>query len=118
MPSKHPERRLRDILENIEAIGRYTRGLDGTAFATNDLVVDAVERCLSRLCEAAKKLGEHAEALAPDQPWLKIRNLGNVLRHDYDVVERNDLWGIVVRDLPSLQAACRKALAALGHSDE
>jgi uncharacterized protein with HEPN domain len=30
------------------------------AFIANDLVADAVERCLSRISEAARKLGETA----------------------------------------------------------
>jgi len=117
LPSRHPERRFRDILENIEAIEHYTRDLDERAFVASDLFVDAVERCFSRLCEAARKLDEIAEDLAPDQPWKKIRDLGNVLRHDYDTVERPDLWGIVAKDLPSLKVACQRALASLGDRD-
>ena len=54
------------MLVNIEAIEGYTRGLDDETFAASNLIVDAVERCLSRLCEAASKLGGDAEALAPD----------------------------------------------------
>jgi uncharacterized protein with HEPN domain len=117
VPSRHPERRFRDILENIEAIERYTQGLDEAAFVNSDLVVDAVERCFSRLCEAARKLEGLAEELAPDQPWKKIRDFGNILRHDYDMIERKDLWGVVSNDLPSLRAACQRALIALGDTD-
>jgi hypothetical protein len=37
------------------------------------LVYDAVERCLERISEAARKLGEEAEALCPGPPWPLIR---------------------------------------------
>jgi uncharacterized protein with HEPN domain len=113
LPSKRTGRRLQDILDNIDAIGRYTIGMDGEAFASNDLVADAVERCLSRLSEAARKLGKTAETLMPEQPWPKIRGFGNLLRHDYDIVLRPILWEIVVDNLPSLRNACRRALTEL-----
>ena len=60
-----------------------------------------------------RKLGKTAESLVPDQPWPKIRGLGNLLRHDYDVVLRSILWEIVADDLPPLERACRAALKAL-----
>jgi uncharacterized protein with HEPN domain len=113
LPFKRPRTRLQDILYNIEAIRRYTKGLDKKAFLTNDLVVDAVERCLSRISEAAKKLGKQAETLAPDQPWKKIRGLGNYLRHEYDTIRRDDLWVIVRRDLSALHRACEAAIARI-----
>jgi uncharacterized protein with HEPN domain len=114
LPSKRASRRLQDILDNIEAIERYISGMDEKTFVANDLVADAVERCLSRISEAARKLGKHAEKLMPDQPWGKIRGLGNLLRHDYDMVLRSILWEIINDNLPSLRDACREALSDLG----
>jgi uncharacterized protein with HEPN domain len=115
LPSRRPRTRLQDIVFNVEAIRRYTKGLNKQTFARNDLVVDAVERCLGRISEAAKKLGPQAEILAPDQPWREIRSLGNLLRHEYDTIRRDDLWAIVKRDLSSLHKACTKAITALEH---
>ncbi len=113
MPSKRAGRRFQDILDNIESIGRYTRGMSERKFVANDLVADAVERCLSRISEAARKLGKTAETLVPDEPWPKIRGLGKLLRHDYDIVLRSIIWEIVRDNLPSLRRACRKALSGL-----
>ena len=56
MPSERPARRLRDVVANIERIKCYCAGLD------------AVERCLARISEAAVKLGPTAEAVCPGQP--------------------------------------------------
>lgn len=110
MPSKHPHKRFSDIIYNIDAIRRYTAGMNESAFTTNDLVVDATERCLSRISEAAVKLGKLAEELAPAMPWKDIRGLGNRLRHEYDVIERRDLWAIAANDLPPLREACEHAI--------
>ncbi|HEY7243678.1 MAG TPA: HepT-like ribonuclease domain-containing protein [Xanthobacteraceae bacterium] len=116
MPSRRPAERIEEIIDNIEAIHRYTTGLDESGFIANTLVVDAVERCLSRIAEAAAKLGALAPQLMPDQPWHNIRGLGNRLRHDYDVINPRDLWTIVVESLPPLRTACQHALRQLGDS--
>ena len=113
MPSEKPARRLEDIVENVQAILRYTAGMDEAAFEENRLVYDAVERCLERISEAAAKLGELAPVLVPDQPWRDIRALGNRLRHEYDDISQDRLWDIVKNHLPSLSAACAEALRRL-----
>ena len=70
MPSRHdPVDSLADIVENAERIEQYLTGMDRAGFAGNGLMRDAVERCLERVCEAAHRLGEHAAALMPSQPW-------------------------------------------------
>ena len=85
MPSNKPLGRFGDIIYNIDAIGRHIGGYDEPAFTADDKTVDAVERCLARLSEAAVKLGPLAEQLEPDIPWGNIRGYGNYLRHEYDV---------------------------------
>jgi uncharacterized protein with HEPN domain len=88
-------------------------GHDEAALRASAEKRDAIERCLERISEAASKLGTMAEALMPDQHWQGIRALGNVLRHEYDNVDAERIWQIVVDDLPSLKAACERALKSL-----
>jgi uncharacterized protein with HEPN domain len=76
-------------------------------------VIDAVERCLSRISEAAVKLGDEALQMAPGQPWRDIRGLGNRLLHEYDLISPRDIWAIATGYLPPLRIACEKAIAAL-----
>ena len=112
MSSDKPTRRLLDIIDNAQAIARYTEGMDSGDLAQNSMASDAVERCLTRICEAVAKLGDQA-AILPGQPWHKIRAFGNVLRHDYDDIIRERLCDIVQDDLPPLVAACESALEKL-----
>jgi uncharacterized protein with HEPN domain len=51
--------------------------MNGTAFLEDHRTYDAVERCLERISEAAKKLGEEAEALCLNIAWPQLRALGN-----------------------------------------
>lgn len=114
MPSKDPLLRFEDILANIERIEKHTAGMDDeAAFEENHLVYDAVERCLERISEAAKKLGSDAEELCAEIPWRNIRGLGNVLRHEYDTVEVFRVWYIVQDNLPPLKTAVEAALQKL-----
>jgi uncharacterized protein with HEPN domain len=113
LPSEKPVRRLEDIIENARAILRYTAGMDLAAFEEDRKTYDAVERCLERISEAAAKLGEQAAQLVPDQPWPKVRALGNRLRHEYDAIRADRLWDVVRVDLPPLLAACETALRQL-----
>src|SRR6266567_3485457 len=43
LPSEKPVRRLEDIIENAQAILRYTAGMDLTAFEEDSKTYDAVE---------------------------------------------------------------------------
>jgi uncharacterized protein with HEPN domain len=116
LPSEKPAHRLLDIIENGQAVARYTEGMDRIAFEGNALVCDAVERCLERISEAVAKLGDHAAVLLPGQPWHKIKAFGNVLRHEYDDIIKARLWEIVQNDLPSLVETSRAALHKLQES--
>lgn len=110
MSSNKAPRRLQDIIDNAQAIFRYTEGMELTDFKENPLVYDAVERCLERICEAVVKLGEDAVVLLPGQPSHKFRAFGNVLRHGYDQIDEGKLFDIVRNDLPSLYGAAQSAL--------
>jgi uncharacterized protein with HEPN domain len=116
LPSNRPADRFSDIIFNIDAIGRYIAGMTEEQFRADAKTIDATERCLSRISEAARKLGTFAEQLAPSQPWSAIRGIGNRLRHEYDIVDRGELWRIFTSDLQSLRVACNAAIERL-HAD-
>jgi uncharacterized protein with HEPN domain len=110
LPSSKVPRRLQDIIDNVQAILRYTEGMDLKAFEEDRKTYDAVERCLERISEAASKLGDMAVHLMPDQPWQKIKSFGNVLRHEYDAIREDRLFEIVQLNVPGLGAAAEEAL--------
>jgi len=118
MSSERDVLSLDHIIENIERIERYTEGLDQPRFEADELRIDGVERCLSRISEASKRLGDRAEKLAPDIPWGKIRGFGNFLRHQYDVLDQDVVWDTVKSYLPDLKAAALQARSALQRGQE
>lgn len=109
MPTERPAQRIQDILSNIASIEDYTRGLTPETFAGNRMAVDAVERCLERIAEAARKLGPRFDPEMPEEVDLPaLRRFGSVLRHDYDVMDTRIIWNAVADKLPPLKAAFEK----------
>lgn len=114
MPTEYdPADCFADILDNIARIERYTAGLDRETVFADPMRHDAVERCLERICEAAARMRDRTDDLAPDQPWRDIRNLGNRLRHAYDRLDPDILWNVIQNRLAGLKAASERALARL-----
>ena len=80
MPSKDPIQRFADILENIILIEEFTRGMDLNAYQEDLKTRNATERCMERISEAAKKLGEVAEELCPDCSVARLAWPGKLLK--------------------------------------
>jgi len=62
MPSKNPAQRLRDIIDNIDAIKAFTDQLDFLAFRTDRktvyAVVRALEICLGGVTTSSRRVDE------------------------------------------------------------
>lgn len=91
-------------------IGQFTSGMDFEAFRSNPMAVSAVERKLQIVSEAAIRLGGEGERLCPEQPWRDIRGIGNQLRHAYERIDLETIWGTVTDDLPPFKSAALRAL--------
>ena len=96
---------LTDIRDAIRRIERYTAGKSLAAFRRDELVHDAVERCLEIISEASRRLPEEMKARHPGIPWRNVAGLGNVFRHEYDAVSTPLVWEIVREHLPPLKRA-------------
>ena len=110
MSFKDPIQPLRDILESALSIEDFTLGMSFEQFREDPKTVAAVERKFLFIGEAAVRLGREAPVIVADVPWRQIRDLGNLLRHDYDKVDLEIIWQTITDDLPPLKAAVLKAL--------
>ena len=111
MSTEREAQRLHDIVDNIARIESHVAGMDFAAFAADPKTIDAVERCLQRLTEAAIKIGpERMAEISPRTPVEAVRGLGNLLRHDYDGVDLGTIWRTVMTSLPELKADCAGVL--------
>lgn len=113
MSSRPESFRLNDIIENIDAIQTYVTDMSITVFERDRRTLDAVERCLQRITEAAIRIGDSRMAeIAPDVPFHQVRGLGNALRHEYHRIDARSIFLLLSDELPALRAACVSALSS------
>jgi uncharacterized protein with HEPN domain len=104
MPSKNPAQRLRDIIDNIDAIEAFTAQLEFTAFRTDRKTVYAVVRALEIISEAARRLPGELLERHPEIDWAAIAASGNIYRHEYEAVDEALIWRTAQHDLAELRS--------------
>ena len=104
MPSKNPAQRLRDIVDNIDAIEMFTAGFDLAAFTADRKTVYAVVRALEIVSEASRRLPAEFRDRLPEIDWPAIAAAGNVHRHEYEAVDEALIWHTARHDLGALRS--------------
>ena len=107
---KHPER-IEDYIEHIieaaaRAIEYASIEKDQESFLKNQMIQDAIIRNIEIMGEAVSKIQKWDEEFSkayPLVPWAKIRNMRNLLIHDYLQVNSEIIWKTVKEDLPPLR---------------
>jgi len=90
-------------LESNERVESYT--VEGRAtFMADTKTQDAVVRNFEIMGEAAKRVSEKTRSQAPDVAWRRIAGFRDVLIHQYEGVDLNEVWAVVEQDLPGLKA--------------
>ncbi len=105
---------LAHVLESIEAIERYTRGMEAAAFLNDSQAQDAVVRRLEIIGEAVKNVGPEFRAAHTEIPWKRIAGLRDVLIHRYFEVDLELTWETVQEQLPTFKQQVQALLQQLG----
>jgi len=94
--------RFLDILEAIERIEHYTpRGR--TAFLSDELLQTWAIHHIQIIGEAASRVSDSIKTVHPEIPWAEIVAMRHILVHDYFLVDPEEVWATVERDLPGLK---------------
>jgi uncharacterized protein with HEPN domain len=99
---------------SIERIFQYTRNLDFVDFRSDTKTVDAVVRNFEIISEAAAHLPEDLSADHPEIPWQDMRDMRNVLAHEYFGINEKIVWETLQNDLPPLVPMLKDLLRKQG----
>lgn len=100
------------MLDSAEAIEEFTGG-DVQTYRDSRLIRDAVHRNLEIIGEAAKRCPEAVRAQFPDIAWRGMAGLRDVLIHDYDGVDPEEVVPILTDHLLLLRSLLTAALTQL-----
>jgi uncharacterized protein with HEPN domain len=102
--------RIRDILDAIAEIQKFTRGMDYATFKEDDRSIRAVEMNFIIIGEAANQIPEEVEEKYTTIPWNLMRAMRNRIVHVYFKVDEKLMWDTVQNDLPPLIPELEKLL--------
>ena|SRR5260221_457765 len=116
MPSKSPAQRLKDIVDNIDAIRAFTAGMTVDGFVRDRKTVYAVTRALEIISESSRRLPDDFKASNLSIDWPAVAAAGNVYRHEYELVDDALLWHTVQHGLEQLRHVSSVELQRLEES--
>ncbi len=105
-----------DILESIELIEDYAKGVDREEFLDKDDNVqmkDAIIRRLEIIGEAVKNIPDDFKEKHPNVPWKEISGMRDILIHEYFGVNLERVWKTAKEDLPDFKKVIIKMLEKL-----
>ena len=74
---------VKDILNEIDKINRFIKGLTYSKFVKDEKTVYAVIRCFEIMGEAAKNIPVNLRNKYPLVPWKRISGMRDKLIHEY-----------------------------------
>lgn len=103
---------LEDILESIFRIEEYIEKINQNkkAFESNIEKQDSVLRRLELIGEATKRLEKKFRNKHAEIPWRKMAGMRDVLIHEYDQIDLDLVWEVIVTDLPILKKSVQNLL--------
>lgn len=90
------------MLQAARRLQEFTVGLSYEDYLNSILLQSAVERQLEILGEAARRMSEAFRQEHPEIPWSAIIGQRNVIAHQYDDIDLQQLWSVVTSDIFTL----------------
>jgi uncharacterized protein with HEPN domain len=110
VPHRSHELRIADIIEAIEIVLEYTIGMTFEQFASDRKTIDAVIRNFIIIGEAASHLPDDLMETHPELPWREMRDMRNIVVHEYFGVDNRVVWETLQKNLPSLLPLLRQVI--------
>lgn len=94
---------LDDILDAIDKIAAFTKGMSFEQFQQDEKTIEAVVRKLEIIGEAAKNVPSEIRGRQPEVPWKEMAAMRDKLSHAYFGVRLDVVWSTINTRLPQLK---------------
>lgn len=94
---------LKHIIESINKIESFTKGISKSNFKKDELRQSAVMREIEIIGEAVKNLPIDFTVKYPHIEWSKIAGTRDKIIHNYFGVDNDIIWNIIKEDIPTLK---------------
>ena len=101
---------LQHIVEAIEQISRYTRGMSESEFFSRTVVQDAVLRQIQVIGEAASCISVEFQGEHPKLQWANMIGISKRIIPGNISVNLANVWNAIQDDLPLHKQAIKKLL--------
>jgi len=107
-PQEHE--RMLHIIQAIDKILNYTKGVDFEQFRNHEMMKDAVMKNFEIVGEAAYHVSNETKKKYNEIAWIPIQALRHILVHDYYEVNPERLWNIKESYLEDLKKEMQRVL--------
>ena len=102
------------ILEKINVYAnqaiQFTNGMNFAEFSADVKTIAACVLYLSQIGEMAARLEDEFITANNQIPWRRIKGMRNRIVHDYDGIQLNIVWDVIVDYLPELIESINKLM--------
>jgi uncharacterized protein with HEPN domain len=93
---------LVDILESARIALEYALKKTWDEFSQDLQCQDAIVRRIEIIGEAARRVSQETRDKNPQIPWREMTSMRNLVIHEYDVVDIQQVWDTVQNKIPPL----------------
>ena len=102
---------LMDMLESMEKIEFYSKGMSFETLKSNEMAFDAILRHLTVIGEAANKLSSSLMQHHDYINWHGIISFRNRLVHEYFGIDYNLVWEVISENLDEIKTHIQSILS-------
>lgn len=104
---------VQDILDSINDIENFIKGMNFNDFKNDRKTINAVIRSIEVIGEASKKIPKSIKERHPDIPWKKIAGMRDKLIHEYFGIDLEILWKVAKEEIKKLEPGIKQILSGL-----
>lgn len=101
LPLEHIRKAMRFLLEHVHAKEEIEQ---------DDVLRYAVERSFAVIGEATKRIPESIREKYPHIPWKEMAGMRDMIIHEYDEIDIDEVWGAIEKDIPKVMEDINKLL--------